>query len=94
MGVFFCMVYILLWDDLDKLDIEEVTCNLLSVEGMNFDYLALNFSGFFFYFIYNLYGYFIDHNITGQVDLNDLLFSIHALFATIIVIIQAFYYPH
>ena len=30
---------------------------MVSVEGMNFDFVAMNFLGFLFYAIYNTYGY-------------------------------------
>jgi cystinosin len=63
---------------------------IVSVEGMNFDFVAMNLTGFTFYSIYCSYGYFVNTEQTGQVDLNDLLFAYHALFATLITLIQAF----
>lgn len=66
---------------------------LSSVEGMNFDFVAMNLTGFTFYSLYNSYGYFFKNDQTGQVDLNDVIFAYHALFATLLCVIQAFMYP-
>jgi cystinosin len=67
--------------------------NQFSVEGMNFDFVAMNLTGFLFYSIYNTYGYFVDDDQTGKVDLNDIFFSYHALFATFVTISQICIYP-
>lgn len=61
---------------------------------MNFDFVAMNLTGFLFYSIYNTYGYFVNQDQTGQVDLNDLIFSYHALFATFVTVSQIAIYPH
>ena len=55
---------------------------------MNFDFVAMNLSGFLFYSIYNTEGYFINNKETGQVDLNDVFFAYHALFATLVTLLQ------
>ncbi len=55
---------------------------------MNFDFVAMNLTGFVFYSLYNSYGYFVNSDQTGKVDLNDVLFAYHALFATLICITQ------
>ena len=55
---------------------------------MNFDFVAMNLTGFTFYSIYCSYGYFVNTDQTGQVDLNDLLFAYHALFATLLTLTQ------
>jgi len=61
---------------------------------MNLDFLAMNATGFTFYSIYNSYGYFSGNTAdTGQVDLNDVLFSYHAIFITLLTVVQAFIYP-
>ena len=60
---------------------------------MNFDFVAMNLTGFLFYSIYNTYGYFIDDTQTGKVDLNDIFFAYHAMFATLLTITQIFIYP-
>lgn len=59
---------------------------------MNFDFLAMNLTGFSFYSIYCTYGYFnpAGKEETGQVDLNDLFFAYHALLITILTVVQAF----
>ena len=60
---------------------------------MNLDFVSLNFTGFFFYSLYNSYGYFINTHQTGEVDLNDCIFSYHAAFATLVCAYQAVIYP-
>lgn len=60
---------------------------------MNFDFVAMNLTGFLFYGIYNTYGYFINDEQTGKVDLNDIFFAYHALFATVVTITQICIYP-
>lgn len=60
---------------------------------MNFDFVAMNLTGFVFYSLYNTYGYFIKSDQTGQVDLNDVIFAYHALFATLVCIAQIAIYP-
>jgi cystinosin len=60
---------------------------------MNFDFVAMNMTGFTFYSIYCSYGYFVNTDQTGQVDLNDLLFAYHALFATLVTLSQVLYFP-
>jgi cystinosin len=66
---------------------------LSSVEGMNFDFVAMNLTGFTFYSIYCSYGYFVNPDQTGQVDLNDLLFAYHALAATLLTLSQVIFFP-
>lgn len=72
-----------------------------SVVGLSFDFLALNFTGFLCYSIYNVCIYFVpnyqqafikEHNTTVSVLLNDVGFSIHALVITLVTIIQCFIY--
>ena len=60
---------------------------------MNLDFVCLNFTGFFFYSIYNSQGYFISTDQTGEVDFNDCIFSYHAAFATLVCVYQALIYP-
>lgn len=60
---------------------------------MNFDFVSMNLTGFLFYSIYCSYGYFINSDQTGKVDLNDVLFAYHALFATLVTISQILIYP-
>lgn len=93
LDLFRSMVPLFLWSDLLKFQTQKVPRNLLSVEGMNFDFVAMNFTGFVFYSLYNTYGYFINSDQTGQVDLNDVIFAYHALFATLICIFQIVIYP-
>ena len=60
---------------------------------MNFDFVAMNLTGFMFYSIYNTEGYFVSSHETGQVDLNDVFFAYHALFATLVCVSQIWLYP-
>lgn len=60
---------------------------------MNFDFVAMNLTGFLLYSIYNTYGYFVDSTETGKVDLNDIIFAYHALFATGLTVVQIMIYP-
>ncbi|CAH0728969.1 unnamed protein product, partial [Brenthis ino] len=73
-----------------------------SVVGLNFDFLALNIMGFSMYSLFNcgLYfskaiqsEYFSRHpRSLNPVQLNDVFFSLHAAFATIVTIAQCFMY--
>ncbi|KAH8277089.1 hypothetical protein KR026_004919 [Drosophila bipectinata] len=73
-----------------------------SVEGLNFDFLTLNIVGFTLYSMFNCGLYFIsglqdeyeERHPRGlnPVLLNDVVFSLHAMFATCITIIQCFIY--
>ncbi|XP_016961077.1 cystinosin homolog [Drosophila biarmipes] len=73
-----------------------------SVEGLNFDFLALNIVGFTLYSMFNCGLYFIEglqkeyearHPLgLNPVMLNDVVFSLHAMFATTITILQCFFY--
>lgn len=60
---------------------------------MNFDFVAMNLTGFTFYSIYCTYGYFVNQDQTGKVDLNDLLFAYHALAATLLTLSQVIFFP-
>ncbi|KAJ2946902.1 hypothetical protein O0L34_g16241 [Tuta absoluta] len=73
-----------------------------SVVGLNFDFLALNFFGFTMYSLFNcgLYfskeiqsEYFARHpRSVNPVQLNDVFFSLHAAFATVVTIVQCCIY--
>jgi len=73
-----------------------------SVVGLNFDYIGLNITGFLCYSLFNVCLYFSSY-IQSQfeeknprhqipVELNDVVFALHAVFATIIVIFQCIIY--
>ncbi|XP_026328365.1 cystinosin homolog isoform X2 [Hyposmocoma kahamanoa] len=73
-----------------------------SVVGLNFDFLALNIMGFTLYSVFNC-GLFFSKAIQAEyferhprslnpVQLNDVFFSLHAAFATIVTIAQCFIY--
>ncbi|KAH8416632.1 hypothetical protein KR222_000166, partial [Zaprionus bogoriensis] len=73
-----------------------------SVEGLNFDFITLNIVGFTLYSMFNCGLYFIKglqseyetrhpHGV-NPVLLNDVVFSLHAMFATCITITQCFLY--
>ena len=94
MDLFCCLVFKLLRTIRPQLQTQKVRQLRYSVEGMNFDFLAMNLTGFTFYSLYCSYGYFSGNDQqTGKVDLNDVIFSYHALAITIITVIQAFVYP-
>ena len=62
------------------------------MSGLNFDFEIYNLVGFTTYTIYNIRG-FIDDNLgTGTVQIQDIIFSCHALLLTIITIIQILHY--
>lgn len=73
-----------------------------NVSGLSFDFLALNITGFLFYGIYNValyFGasfqseYFASHPFSQiPVEINDVVFAVHACFATIATVIQCFIY--
>ena len=67
-----------------------------SVSGLNFDFEIYNLVGFTTYTIYNIRG-FIDDNLgTGTVQIQDIIFSSHALILTLVTICQILHYydPH
>lgn len=73
-----------------------------SVVGLNFDFLALNFTGFIAYSVFNIGLFwvpyikeqFLEKNPNGinPVSTNDVFFSLHAVLLTVISIIQAAVY--
>ncbi|KAI8045814.1 cystinosin homolog [Drosophila gunungcola] len=73
-----------------------------SVEGLNFDFVTLNIVGFTLYSMFNCGLYFVKdlqdeyeerHPLgVNPVMLNDVVFSLHAMFATVITILQCFFY--
>lgn len=73
-----------------------------SVVGLNFDFLSLNIVGFIMYAIFNIGLYWIPEveqeyfarNPRGlnPVMVNDIGFAVHAVLATLVTIIQCFYY--
>lgn len=73
-----------------------------SVVGLNFDFLALNIVGFLMYGIFNM-GLFWDPYIQNEyfernprglnpVQVNDVVFALHAMLATAVTIVQCFMY--
>ncbi|XP_053971771.1 cystinosin homolog isoform X3 [Hylaeus volcanicus] len=73
-----------------------------SVVGLNFDYLSLNLVGFIMYALFNCGLFWIPEieieyfkrypKGLNPVQVNDIFFSLHAVFATVITIVQCFYY--
>ncbi|CAH0554802.1 unnamed protein product [Brassicogethes aeneus] len=73
-----------------------------SVVGLNFDFLALNLIGFTLYGIFNLGLYFIPEiqkeyfarypRGLNPVQVNDIVFAVHAALATILTITQCYLY--
>ncbi|XP_014479673.1 PREDICTED: cystinosin homolog isoform X2 [Dinoponera quadriceps] len=73
-----------------------------SVVGLNFDYLSLNLVGFLMYALFNCGLYWIPEieleyfnrypKGLNPVQVNDIFFSLHALFATTVTVTQCFIY--
>ena len=63
-----------------------------SVSGLNFDFEIYNLVGFTAYTIYNIRGYINDNLGTGTIEIQDIVFAVHALTLTIVTIIQIIYY--
>ncbi|XP_015182819.1 PREDICTED: cystinosin homolog isoform X2 [Polistes dominula] len=73
-----------------------------SVVGLNFDYLSLNLVGFIMYALFNCGLFWIPEieleyfnrypKGLNPVQVNDIFFSLHAVFATVITIVQCFIY--
>ncbi|XP_025199145.1 cystinosin homolog isoform X3 [Melanaphis sacchari] len=72
-----------------------------SVVGLNFDFIVLNLVGFILYSMFNVGLWipeiekdYIARNPRGlnPVQLNDIFFSIHAVFATLITVTQCYFY--
>lgn len=71
-----------------------------SVVGLNFDFIALNVTGFFFYSIFNIALYFIEsvqNEYFSQhpfslipVELNDVVFAVHAFLVSVVTLLQCF----
>ncbi|KND00420.1 lysosomal Cystine transporter [Spizellomyces punctatus DAOM BR117] len=65
-----------------------------SVEGLSLDFLALNLWGFLCYSIYNV-GLYVNRDKWGldnSVQLNDVVFAIHACILTALTALQSFIY--
>ena len=63
-----------------------------SVSGLSFDFEVYNFTGFLAYTVYNIWGFCVPNVVQGTFHVEDIVFAIHALAATIITIGQIFYY--
>uniref|UniRef100_A0A5S6QZF7 Cystinosin homolog n=1 Tax=Trichuris muris TaxID=70415 RepID=A0A5S6QZF7_TRIMR len=73
-----------------------------SVVGLNFDFLALNATGFLFYSVYNCALFYVMlvqfqyldavPNSVIPVQLQDVAFAVHALLATLLTCVQCFIY--
>ncbi|VVC41327.1 Hypothetical protein CINCED_3A018797 [Cinara cedri] len=72
-----------------------------SVVGLNFDFIALNLVGFILYSMFNIGLWlpeieqeYLARNPRGHnpVQLNDIFFSSHAIFATLITVFQCYFY--
>ena len=63
-----------------------------SVSGLNFDFEIYNLVGFTTYTIYNIRGYINDNLGTGTIEIQDIVFAVHALTLTLVTIMQILYY--
>lgn len=72
---------------------------LKNVEGYKFDFQVLNFTGFAFYSYIYIIGYFyakenpFENYGLGKVEIQDLLFAIHAFIMVCCCGVQCLYYP-
>jgi cystinosin len=72
---------------------------LKSVEGYKLDFQVLNFTGFAFYSYIYIIGYFwqdtnpYDNYGLGEIQIQDLLFAVHAFILVCIIGVQCFIYP-
>ncbi len=65
-----------------------------NADGLSINYLAMNYVGYAFYSIYNLYGYVYNPSYNnGQIHISDLLFAFHGYFIVMVQIILVIYYP-
>lgn len=65
------------------------------VSGLNFDFEVYNLIGFTGYSIYNIVGYVLGKDNkygTGEIHIQDVLFPVHAVAVTIVILIQIVYY--
>lgn len=60
---------------------------MISVKGMSFEFVALNFTGFLFLSIYSTIGYLYPDQLKGSFEVQDLAFAYNAVLATIVTII-------
>ncbi|KAK3750082.1 hypothetical protein QZH41_017116 [Actinostola sp. cb2023] len=77
-------------------------CYFCSVIGLNFDYIAYNITGFVAYGFFNVGMYWVpsvEHQYeekhpdgVNPVQLNDVIFTLHAVFATTLTIFQCIIY--
>ena len=78
-----------------KIKIVNIHFNIFRAVGISANYIFINLTGYTFYTVYNLYGYFHGENVeTGKVNDSDLLFALHSVFAYCITSSLFFYYPH
>lgn len=75
-----------------------------SVGGLSFDFIGLNLTGFLAYSLFNL-GMFFSRTVQDEyralhptgvipVELNDIVFGLHASLATFITVLQCCFYEH
>uniref|UniRef100_UPI0037E89172 cystinosin n=1 Tax=Semicossyphus pulcher TaxID=241346 RepID=UPI0037E89172 len=77
-------------------------CRRKSVVGLNFDFLALNLTGFIAYSVFNIGLFWVPYtkeeflkdnpNGVNPVDANDVFFSLHAVLLCLVYVIQAAVY--
>jgi cystinosin len=63
-----------------------------SVHGLSFDFEVYNLTGFTGYTIYNIWGKLDQTMGTGYIEIQDIVFAVHAVILTIVTIGQIFYY--
>lgn len=63
-----------------------------SVAGFSLEFALLNVSGFYFYSLYSVGGFVYSDLQTGTVEINDLVFALHAFALSSVQFSQAFIY--
>lgn len=73
--------------------------NRKTIEGLSFDYIAINVLGFAAYSIYTFLLYAVPEvneafgSSPPEIDLSDLFFALHGLLCTLVIVVQCIIYP-
>ena len=62
-------------------------------DGVSMDYLFMNWTAFYFYLSYTIYGHFYNASYSHQVHTTDFVFTCFSMFMVSFEVVQIFYYP-
>lgn len=65
----------------------------ISVAGFSLEFALLNPAGFYFYTFYSTIGIIDPRFGTGKVEINDLVFAVHAVALSTVQLMQVFIFP-